>query len=148
MIPCTEQENISSRLALLLESIWKRSAMSLAIGPDIIRAMVLLAVQRLAMLTRAAILNSAPRLPRIRLVRPEMMKSRPPLYLMISSMPPASIVTMTSSPIEPIPSPTDPSHPTHENEPQANPMTAFASIPKTSTAATSIPASARPMTRR
>lgn len=35
----------------------------MAMGPVVMMAMVLLAVQRLAMLTRAAMLNSAPRLP-------------------------------------------------------------------------------------
>ena len=34
-----------------------------------------------------------------------MMKSRPPLYRMSSSMPPASKETMMSSPIDPIPVP-------------------------------------------
>ena len=37
--------------------------MSRAMGPVVMMAMVLLAVQRLAMLTRAAMLSSAPRLP-------------------------------------------------------------------------------------
>ena len=66
-------------LAVFRRSRWKRRAMSLAMGPVVMMAMVLLAVQRLAMLTRAAMLNSAPRLPLTWRVSREMMKSMPPL---------------------------------------------------------------------
>lgn len=61
IIPCTKQENISNKLALRRGSIWKRVAISFAIGPAIIRAIVLLAVHKLAKLTSPAILASAPR---------------------------------------------------------------------------------------
>ena len=68
IIPCTKQENISSKLALRRGSIWKRVAISFAIGPAIIRAIVLLAVHKLAKLTSPAILASAPRAESIRAV--------------------------------------------------------------------------------
>ena len=58
MMPCTRQENVSRMLAVFRRSRWKRWAMSLAIGPVVIMAMVLFAVQRLAMLTSAAMLSS------------------------------------------------------------------------------------------
>lgn len=65
MTPWTRQEKVSRMLALRLGGMLKRSLMSLAMGPAVMMAMVLFAVQRLARETSAAMLNSAPRLPRI-----------------------------------------------------------------------------------
>ena len=116
-----KQEKISSRLALRLGSILKRSAISLAIGPAMIKAMVLLAVQRLAKLINAAMLPSAPLAERMREVSFRMIQSMPPLYRIISSIPPASKVTMISSPIFVMPSPIEAFHPQMSNPPVSNP---------------------------
>ncbi len=56
-----------------------RSAISLAIGPAMMRAIVLLAVQRLAKLTKAAMLISAPLEEWMREVSLRMIQSIPPL---------------------------------------------------------------------
>ena len=61
MSPWTKQENVSRMLATRRRSRPKRSAMSLAMPPTVMMAMVLLAVQRFARLTSAAMLSSAPR---------------------------------------------------------------------------------------
>ena len=70
MKPCTRHENVSMMLAALRGSIPKRSAISRAICPVVMMAIVLFAVQRLASETSPAMLNSAPRLPLMRLVSP------------------------------------------------------------------------------
>ena len=62
-------ENVSRMLAVLRGSRPKRVVMSFAIRPVVRMAMVLFAVQTLAMLTSAAILNSAPRFPLMPFVR-------------------------------------------------------------------------------
>ena len=56
-----------------------REEMSLAIGPVVMMAIVLFAVQRFARLTSAAMLNYAPLLPPMRRVRLLTRKSMPPL---------------------------------------------------------------------
>ena len=63
IIPCIRQEKVSRILAAFLRSRWNFTAISLAIGPVVIMAIVLLAVHKLAILTRAAMLSSAPLLP-------------------------------------------------------------------------------------
>ena len=67
--PWIMHENVSRMLAVLRGSRPKRVVMSFAIRPVVRMAMVLFAVQTLAMLTSAAILNSAPRFPLIPFVR-------------------------------------------------------------------------------
>ena len=59
-MPCMKHEKVSNKLADFRGSIPKRLAMSLVMGPDMMRAIVLFAVHKSAKLTRAAILNSAP----------------------------------------------------------------------------------------
>ena len=125
MIPCTKQEKMSSRLALRLGSILKRSAISLAIGPAMIKAMVLFAVQRFAKLISAAILK--------------MIQSIPPLYRIISSIPPANKVTMISSPIFVMPNPIDAFHPQISNPPVSNPTIPERMIPAIRTIMTFTP---------
>ena len=146
-MPCTMQENVSSRLADFLGSRPNLPVMSRAMSPVVRMAIVLLAVQRFDSPTRPAMLNSAPRLPLMPFVRPRMMKSRPPLCLISSSIPPESIVTMISSPIPPIPSPTLPRNPSHVI-PSRNPITALRTRPMPSTTSTFIPHSASTMTVR
>ena len=79
IIPCIRQEKVSRILAVFLRSRWNFTAISLAIGPVVIMAIVLLAVHKLAILTRAAMLSSAPLLPLTWRVSFRIMKSIPPL---------------------------------------------------------------------
>ena len=60
IIPCQQDENISSILAVFLLSISYLSAISLANGPAATIAIVLFAVHKSITLTNAAIPNSAP----------------------------------------------------------------------------------------
>lgn len=62
MMPCMKQEKVSRMLADLRESILKRPAIFLAIGPVVMTAMVLFAVQRFARQTNPAMLSSPARL--------------------------------------------------------------------------------------
>ena len=62
MIPWIKQENVSNMLADLRQSMPNLSAIFLAIGPMVMTAIVLLAVQRLARQTKPAILSSPARL--------------------------------------------------------------------------------------
>ncbi len=64
-IPCIIQENVSKILAVLRGSSPNLVVMSLAMRPVVSIAMVLLAVHIFAMLTIAAMLNSAPLFPLI-----------------------------------------------------------------------------------
>ena len=130
---------MSSRLALRLGSILKRSAISLAIGPAMIKAMVLFAVQRFAKLISAAILPSAPLVERMREVSFRMIQSIPPLYRIISSIPPANKVTMISSPIFVMPNPIDAFHPQISNPPVSNPTIPERMIPAIRTIMTFTP---------
>ena len=67
--PWIMHEKVSRRLADFLGSSPNLDVISFAIRPVVRIAIVLLAVQTFAILTNAAILNSAPRLPLIRRVR-------------------------------------------------------------------------------
>ena len=140
------QENVSSILAVLRGSSPNFSVMSFAIRPVVRIAIVLFAVQTLAMLTRAAMLISAPLFPLMRLVRVLTRKSIPPLCLIISSIPPDSIVTIIRSPIPAMPFPMLSSQPTQLRHPVLNPITALMAIPRASTAVTLTPETASPMT--
>ena len=62
MKPWMRHEKVSRMLATLRGSMPKRVDMSLAIVPDVMMAMVLLAVQMFERLTRAAMLNSKKRI--------------------------------------------------------------------------------------
>ena len=108
MSPCTRHENVSRMLATLRGSSPNRRLMSRAIPPVVMMATVLLAVQRLDKATKAAMLNSAPLFPRIRLVSHFTMKSSPPFARIISSIPPAIIVTIMRSPMPLMPFPMAP----------------------------------------
>ena len=121
---------------------------SFAIPPVVIMAIVLFAVQRLARETSAAMLNSAPLLPLIREVIWAMRQSSPPAVRITSSIPPASIVTIMSSPIPAMPLPMWPSQVIHVILPVAKPIMAFVAMPATSTSVTFIPAIAIPITSR
>ena len=79
IIPCIRQEKVSRILAVFRRSRWNFCAMSLAIGPVVMMAIVLLAVHKLAILTKAAILSSAPRFPLTWRVSFRIIKSIPPL---------------------------------------------------------------------
>ena len=141
-------EKVSRMLADFLGSTPNFPLMSFAICPVVMMAMVLLAVQRFDRLTSPAMLNSAPLLPRIPPVSPEMMKSSPPFSRMISSIPPASIVTMIRSPIPAIPLPVDSRKDIHVRSPLQNPITAFMTMPMKSIARTFTPESARMIMER
>ena len=78
--------------------------MSLAIGPAVRMATVLLAVQRFTKQVRAAMPISPPLLLLMLRVNVLMMRSMPPLYRMISSMRPARMVTIMSSDMPIMPS--------------------------------------------
>ncbi len=148
MIPCTRQEKVSSMLAHLRGSRLNFVAMSFAIPPVVMIAIVLLAVHRFAIDTSAAILASAHLLLLIREVIAFMMQSRPPATRIISSIPPASIVTIISSPIPETPVPIYPSQVIQVIFPVAKPIMAFAAIPTLSTIVTFIPTMAIIITRR
>ena len=140
MIPCTKQEKISKILALRRGSTWKRVAMSLAIGPDIIKAIVLLAVHKLAKLTSAAMLPSAPLPELMRLVNFWMIHSMPPLYLIISNIPPANKVTIMSSHIPVMPLPMAAVQSQIPNVPVSNPVIPDSRMPINNTNITFTPA--------
>ena len=146
-MPCTTQENVSRRLADFLGSSPNFLVMSRAMSPVVRIAIVLLAVQKFDSPTSPAMLNSAPRLPLMPLVKPLMMKSIPPLCRISSSIPPESIVTMISSPIPAIPSPTLPRNPS-QVIPFTNPIAALSSRPIPSTSRTFSPHRANTMTDR
>ena len=147
-MPWTMQENVSRMLAVFLGSSPNLSVMSLAMRPVVRMAIVLFAVQTLARLTSPAMLNSAPRLPPMRPVRLRTRKSIPPLCLIISSIPPDSIVTMMRSPIPAMPAPMPPSQPVQSNAPVQKPIAALTVMPMARTAITLTPDMARPMTVR
>lgn len=67
--PWTRHEKVSSMLALLRGSSSNRFEISRAMPPVVMIAIVLFAVHRFARNTNAAMLNSAPRLSLILLVR-------------------------------------------------------------------------------
>lgn len=146
--PWTRHEKVSSMLAVFLGSRPNLRVMSRAMCPVVIMAIVLLAVHRLARATRPAMLSSAPRFPLILLVIPDTMKSSPPFARMISSIPPASIVTIMRSPIPLMPSPIEQSRPLHPKSPVVKPMTPLTRRPAASTTATLTPDNAKAMTRR
>ena len=148
IIPCTKQENISNKLALRRGSIWKRVAISFAIGPAIIRAIVLLAVHKLAKLTSPAILASAPRAESIRAVSFWMIHSIPPLYRIISNIPPAKSVTIINSPIPVIPFPIAAFQAQISNAPVSKPVIPDKRMPKSKTSITFIPAMAATKTTK
>ena len=79
IVAASTVEKVSRILAVFLRSRWNFTAISLAIGPVVIMAIVLLAVHKLAILTRAAMLSSAPLLPLTWRVSFRIMKSIPPL---------------------------------------------------------------------
>ena len=137
---------MSRILAVLRGSRLKRLLMSRAMPPVVIIATVLFAVQRLDSDTRAAILSSAPLFPLILVVRPLTMKSNPPLARMISSIPPAIMVTMMRSPIPLIPVPMALRYPLHESHPPVMPIMPLSRSPIVSTAVTLTPAKARIIT--
>ena len=148
MKPWTRHEKVSRMLATLRGSRPKRVEMSLAIVPDVMMAMVLLAVQIFDRLTRPAMLSSAPRLPCIFLVRPRVMKSRPPFDRIISSIPPASRVTMMRSLMLVMPFPMACIHPVQVSRPLQKPIKAVMRSPVVSTMDTSRPIRARTMISR
>ena len=148
MKPCTRHEKVSRMLATLRGSRPKRAEISLAMVPDVMMAMVLLAVQMFERLTRAAMLNSAPLLPFIFLVRPRVMKSRPPFDRIISSIPPAISVTMIRSLMLVTPFPIACIQPVHVRRPLPKPIKAVIRRPVVSTIDTSSPIRARIMIRR
>ena len=135
-------------LATFRESRLYLFAMSFAIPPVVMIAMVLLAVQKFASETSAAMLNSAPRLPFILAVIFDMSQSSPPAVRITSSIPPASIVTIMRSPIPAMPLPMCPSQVIHVILPIANPIAALARIPAANTSTTFIPAIAITITSR
>ena len=146
MRPWMRHENVSRMLAVFRGSRPNLSVISLAMRPVVMMAIVLFAVHRFASDTRAAMLSSAPLFPLILRVSPLTMKSRPPLDLISSSIPPASMVTMMRSPIPLMPLPIDSRKLVHPMSPPPNPMMALTARPMVSTAATSIPETASAIT--
>ena len=72
----------------------------------------------------------------------------PPLYLIVSSMPPASKVTMISSPMPMMPFPMDANQPKKSKLPVYKPTAPVEMMPSSSTNMTLIPLMAVPKTMR
>ena len=147
-MPCTKQEKMSRRLALRRLSTPNLLAMSFAIDPVMIRAIVLFAVQRLARLISAAIQPSAPFRPRTRETSLRIIQSIPPLKRIISSIPPAKRLMMISSPMPVIPEPIAAVQPQMSNPPVNRPTRPESRMPRKSTNSTFTPAMAVAMTIR
>ena len=111
-------------------------------------AIVLLAVQRLARETSPAMLNSAPRLLWIWAVIFPIIYAIPPLKRMMDSTPPASRVTMISSPMPVMPLPMAWNQAMKEKYPMPMPISPVARSPMVRTAMTWIPARAVTSTSR
>ena len=102
-------------------------------------AMVLFAVHKFDSAVMSAIENSAARCERTLYVTARIRYSNPPFIFTISNKPPASMVTMISSPIEAMPPPIEENISTPPIEPVNNPMRDEIIIPITSTTSTFIP---------
>ena len=98
-------EKVSRMLAALRLSTPNRSPIFFEIFPTVRIATVLFAVQMFTIETRAAIESSAPRLLFTWAVILLMMKSIPPFSRMISSIPPAIMAMIMSSPMPIMPLP-------------------------------------------